>query len=244
MLPLENRENLVVQRVLTLCALPRAGKTTAREIVETLIPEDRRITFSTSDAIKEELIRQGITNFNDRKAKQEAFVRIAETQGEDWVIKKAAEAFWWSDRQLGILDCVCMPQDMAWLKTLPSWQWIPIYIEAPFQTRLKNANAAALRGGADSKPDEAYMTAEEFRKVHSHPTTVHITSFRNIPGTTVIRHNSGIENLGRQVVATLQKKYILYPSRYNEFEYITAMKRLLRFYDEFNRKIAGRETRG
>jgi len=227
----------MVDRLATLCGLPGAGKGTTRRIIETLIPESKRLVVSTGDIIREELIKHGVTNFNDRKAKQEAFSRIAATTdgGEEWLINRVARTFWSSDKQLGILDAVRMPVDIKWLKTLPGYTWIPLYIEAPFQMCFERRKAAAKRGEPDSKPDEADMTEDDFRKMLTHETSIHIPGFRNIPGTFIIRHDSTIENLGRQIISVLRERLIL-----NDSDYLIGSRTLLCFYDTFNLKNASR----
>ena len=225
----------MVERLITLCGPPGAGKGTTRRIIETLVPESKRLVVSTSDIIRDELIKQGVTNFNDRKAKQEAFVRIATTEGEEWLINRVSRAFRLSDKMVGILDAVCMPMDIKWLQTLPKYKWVPLYIEAPFRTRRERRRAASQRGETDSKPDEADMNEDDFIEMLMHETAIHIPSFRNIPGTAIIRHDSTIENLGRQIISVLRERLIL-----NDSDYLIGSRVLLRFYDDFNRKIANR----
>lgn len=225
----------MVERIITLCGLPRAGKGTTRQIIELLVPERKRVVVSTSDILKEELVKQGVANSSDRTAKEQVFAKLAKTEGEDWLIKRAAAAFRRSYLEIGILDMICMPWDIEWLRTLPEGTWVPLYIEAPFRMRLERARAAALRGLPDSKPDEANISEERFQELNFHPAVIHIPDFRNIHGTFVIRHDSTIENLGRQIVSVLRENRLLKNS-----EWVIGARALLRFYDDFNRKIAAR----
>jgi hypothetical protein len=212
------------------------GKGTTLRVIETLVPKEKRLVVSTSEIIKGELLRQGVANLNDRRVKQEAFLRIAREEGEDWLTNRVAAAFRRNYLTVGIWDKVCMPSDIKWLQTLPKWQWTPLYIDAPFTVRLERARAAAPRGEPDSKPDEANMTEDDFRKTLSHETATHIPGFRDIPGTFVIRHDSDIENLGRQVISVLRESRVL-----NDSDYLNGSRALLRFYDAFKQKIARRQ---
>lgn len=184
----------------------RGGKGTAVKIIKTILGEDLCVA-STGAIIEAKLRAYGIANTQDRSAKQDGFLRIAEAEGDQWIQQEALKIWENSRKPVWLFDAILMEWDEDFVRSFPCW--MHIHVTAPLEVRWQRAVQAALRGEPDSKPDEANMTLREFEKLHQHKTAEAVGSFETKPGVTAIRNIGPTAHLGGAIVAALMNRRLI-----------------------------------
>lgn len=181
----------------------RGGKGTAVKILQTILGDDLCVA-STRVIIERKLREYGVTNPQDRTAKQEGFTRIAKTEGDRWIHAIALNIWEENRRPVWLLDAVLMGWDDEFVRSFS--HWMHFHITAPLEVRWRRAVQAAMQGEPDSKPDEGNMTLEEFKGLHEHKTARDVNSFETKQGVTVIRNTGSANDLGAGIIVALMNR--------------------------------------
>ena len=186
-----------------VAALPRSGKDTTTAIVQTIFGDDAHV-LSSSMVIEGLLKGLGVPNFTERSAKQRGFIELAKRFGNKWLLTALENEWTAGGKKTWIFNGVCMPWDAEFIQSFPQWTFL--YVTAPFEIRFERAKQAALKNEATAKPDEATMTEEQFRHIHTHETARYLEAFQTIPGVSIINNSGTVRELGAQIIAAFLAK--------------------------------------
>lgn len=192
--------------IIGIAALPRSGKDTTTTILNTIFA-GRAHTLSSGIIVEGLLKNLGVPNYMDRVAKQQGFIELARRFGNEWLLTALGNEWRMSGKKIWIFNGVCMPWDATYIQSFD--RWMLLCITAPFETRLARARQAVLNKETTAKPDEAAMTEERFREIHTHETARHIESFQTIPGASIITNIGTVRELGSQIATALLTKDIV-----------------------------------
>lgn len=195
--------------VIGVSAEIRGGKGTCVKILETIFYGETA-TISSGMVLADLARAFDLPNPTNRKTLQDAYSRAKLALGEKCLHPGILERWEKSQKRIWVFDGVLMPWDVEFVRSFP--RNILFFVNCALEKSFERARQAALRKEPDSKPDEAEMTFEEFKKRHEHETAKFVASIKNMPGVRVLDNNGRPEELGRQIIKEVVEGYLIDPA--------------------------------
>ena len=182
--------------VIGISAELRGGKGTCVKILEAIFSGETSVV-SSGMILTDLALAFGRPNPTDRKTLQDCYTRAKKALGRRCLHSGIRERWEESEKRIWIFDGVLMPWDVEFIRSFP--QKILFFVDCKIEKRCERARIAALNQESGSKPDEAKMTLEEFKKMHEHETAKFVASIKNLPDVQVLDNNGTLEELDKQI---------------------------------------------